>query len=123
MQTGPHDGRPAARPVGWLRHGNPPADLTSVPPRRWLIGAVVAAVLSLVGGVVAAPTSITIDGTKGGRIFDGIGAISGGGGNSRLLIDYPEPSRTEILDYLFKPRYGAALQILKVEVGGDTNST
>ncbi len=58
-----------------------------------------------------------------GRTFDGIGAISGGGGNSRLLIDYPEPHRSQILDYLFKPGYGAALQILKVEIGGDTNST
>ncbi|MFD1047425.1 galactosylceramidase, partial [Kibdelosporangium lantanae] len=45
------------------------------------------------------------------------------GGNSRLLIDYPEPQRTQLLDYLFKPSYGAALQVLKVEIGGDTNST
>ena len=43
-----------------------------------------------------------------GRTFDGVGAISGGGGNSRLLIDYPEPQRSQILDYLFKPGYGAA---------------
>ncbi|HEV2342967.1 MAG TPA: RICIN domain-containing protein [Actinocrinis sp.] len=71
----------------------------------------------------AATTSITVDGTSAGRTFDGIGAISGGGGNSRLLIDYPEPERSQILDYLFKPGYGAALQILKVEIGGDTNST
>jgi hypothetical protein len=52
-----------------------------------------------------------------------VGAISGGGGNSRLLIDYPEPERSQILDYLFKPGYGAAVQILKAEIGGDTNST
>ena len=71
----------------------------------------------------ATTTAITIDGTKGGRTFDGIGAISGGGGNSSLLADYPEPQRSQILDYLFKPGYGAALQILKVEIGGDTNST
>lgn len=71
----------------------------------------------------AVTTGITIDGNGTGRIFDGIGAISGGGGNSRLLIDYPEPYRSQILDYLFKPGYGASLQILKVEVGGDTNST
>src|SRR6185312_7745102 len=58
-----------------------------------------------------------------GRTFDGVGAISGGGGNSRLLIDYPEPERSQILDYLFKPGYGASLQILKIEIGGDTNST
>ena len=70
-----------------------------------------------------AATSITINGTGTGRALDGIGAISGGGGNSRLLIDYPEPERTQLLDYLFKPSYGAALQMLKIEVGGDTNST
>jgi O-glycosyl hydrolase len=70
-----------------------------------------------------AADSVTITGTGTGRVFDGVGAISGGGGNSRLLIDYPEPYRGQILDYLFKPGYGAALQILKVEIGGDTNST
>jgi Glycosyl hydrolase family 59 len=71
----------------------------------------------------AVTTNISINGTGTGRTFDGIGAISGGGGNTRLLIDYPEPYRSQILDYLFKPGYGADLQILKVEVGGDTNST
>ncbi|MFL6127296.1 ricin-type beta-trefoil lectin domain protein [Actinophytocola sp.] len=81
-----------------------------------------------VGGVIGATpaqaaTSITINGASGGRTFDGVGAVSGGGGNSRLLVDYPEPQRGQILDYLFKPGYGAALQILKVEIGGDTNST
>ncbi|WP_424533187.1 RICIN domain-containing protein [Sphaerisporangium viridialbum] len=70
-----------------------------------------------------AATSITINGGSGGRTLDGVGAISGGGGNSRLLIDYPEPQRGQILDYMFKPGYGAAVQILKVEIGGDTNST
>src|SRR4051794_8433859 len=68
-------------------------------------------------------TDITVDGSGAGRTFDGIGAISGGGGNSRLLINYPEPQRSRILDYLFKPGYGASLQLLKVEIGGDTNST
>jgi hypothetical protein len=67
--------------------------------------------------------SVVIDGQATGRAFDGLGAISGGGGNSRLLHDYPEPYRTEILDYLFKPGAGASLQILKVEIGGDGNST
>jgi hypothetical protein len=71
----------------------------------------------------SAATTITINGTATGRTFDGVGAISGGGGNSRLLVDYPEPQRSQLLDYLFKPGYGAAMQILKVEVGGDTNST
>ncbi|HEY2516771.1 MAG TPA: hypothetical protein VGI39_38135, partial [Polyangiaceae bacterium] len=75
------------------------------------------------GAGSGASATLTLDGTGTGRAFDGIGAISGGGGNSRLLLDYPEPERTQILDYLFKPGYGAALQILKVEIGGDTNST
>jgi len=77
----------------------------------------------LVASPSQAATTITINGTGAGRTFDGIGAISGGGGNSRLLIDYPDAQRSQILDYLFRPNYGAALQILKVEVGGDTNST
>ncbi|GAA1245912.1 ricin-type beta-trefoil lectin domain protein [Kitasatospora nipponensis] len=68
-------------------------------------------------------TSVTVDGAGTGRTFDGVGAVSGGGGNSRLLSDYPEPQRSQILDYMFKPGYGAALQVLKVEIGGDTNST
>jgi hypothetical protein len=83
----------------------------------------VAAFLSLARPLRAQTTSITLDGTKSGRTFDGVGAISGGGGNTRLLYDYPEPQRSQILDYLFKPGYGAAIQVLKVEVGGDANST
>lgn len=68
-------------------------------------------------------TNIHIDGADTGRTFDGVGAISGGGGNSRLLIDYPAKQRNQILDYLFKPGYGASVQILKLEIGGDANST
>ncbi len=71
----------------------------------------------------ATTTTVAVNGASAGRAFDGIGAISGGGGNSRLLVDYPPAERTAILDYLFKPGYGADLQILKVEIGGDTNST
>ncbi len=88
-------------------------------------GVVLAAggLLCAVGDPARAAASISINGSSGGRTFDGVGAVSGGGGNSRLLIDYPEPQRGQILDYLFKPGYGADLQILKVEIGGDTNST
>ncbi|MFD8600452.1 ricin-type beta-trefoil lectin domain protein [Kitasatospora sp. NPDC059646] len=103
--------------------------------RRALGRAAVAVPLLLSGTLVAAQaptpalaattvtTAITVDGSKSGRVFDGVGAASGGGGNSRLLIDYPEPQRSRLLDYLFKPGYGAALQSLKIEIGGDTNST
>ncbi|HLR93902.1 MAG TPA: discoidin domain-containing protein [Jiangellaceae bacterium] len=65
--------------------------------------------------------TIEIDGEGDGRTFDGVGALSAS--SSRLLVDYPEPERSQILDYLFEPNYGASLQILKTEIGGDTNST
>ncbi|WP_263368869.1 glycoside hydrolase family 30 protein [Edaphobacter bradus] len=84
-----------------------------------------ALLLSLsLSGVVAngQQTNVVLDGTSTGRVFDGIGAVSAGA-SSRLLIDYPEPQRSQILDYLFKPGYGAALQRLKVEIGADVNST
>lgn len=45
------------------------------------------------------------------------------GGSSRLLIDYPEPYRRQVLDYLFKPGVGASFQHLKVEIGAGINST
>src|SRR4051794_20879499 len=66
--------------------------------------------------------NVVLDGASPGRTYDGIGAASAGA-SSRLLIDYPEPYRSQILDYLFKPGYGAALQHLKVEIGADVNST
>ncbi|MCZ4125359.1 ricin-type beta-trefoil lectin domain protein [Streptomyces sp. H39-S7] len=75
------------------------------------------------GPAQAATTTISVDGSQGGRTFDGIGAISGGGGNSRLLTDYPAAQQAQILDYMFKPNYGANLQLLKLEIGGDANST
>src|SRR5437867_958905 len=74
--------------------------------------------------VLAADTTnqtVTIDGQSRGRAFWGIGALSAGA-SSRLLIDYPEPQRSQVLDFLFKPRFGASLQQLKVEIGGDTQS-
>jgi Glycosyl hydrolase family 59/Ricin-type beta-trefoil lectin domain/Glycosyl hydrolase family 59 central domain/Concanavalin A-like lectin/glucanases superfamily len=98
--------------------------------RRWVapgLGVALTAAWCVAGApappAAAATTTITVNGTQGGRTFDGIGAISGGGGNTRLLTDYPATQQQQILDYLFKPGYGADLQILKVEIGGDTNST
>ena len=74
-------------------------------------------------GANALAQTITIDGAGAGRTYDGIGAVSGGGGTSPLLRDYVEPQRTQILDYLFKPNYGAALQEVYIEIPGDGNST
>eukprot|EP00928_Gymnodinium_smaydae_P066647 TRINITY_DN49621_c0_g1_i1.p1 TRINITY_DN49621_c0_g1~~TRINITY_DN49621_c0_g1_i1.p1 ORF type:complete len:812 (-),score=82.98 TRINITY_DN49621_c0_g1_i1:457-2892(-) len=57
-----------------------------------------------------------------GPLFEGVGGVSGGGGSSRLLFDYEERFRSDILDLLFKPKFGASLHHLKVEIGceGDT---
>lgn len=79
------------------------------------------AMLCAVTGANAA-IRITIDTASAGRTFEGLGAASAGA-SSRLLIDYPEPFRSDILDYLFKPYFGAGFQHLKVEIGGDVNST
>ncbi len=70
-----------------------------------------------------ADQTVDIQGNAGGKRFDGIGAVSGGGATSVLLKDYPEPQRSQILDLLFKPDFGAAMSALFVEVPGDGNST
>lgn len=113
------------------RHSEPRGHLGV---RRATVGAValaVAAGMTLAVTVVPAPQSragtghpevITVDGRDAGKVFDGVGAVSAGG-SSRLLVDYAEPERSQILDYLFKPGYGASLQMLKVEIGGDVDAT
>jgi len=67
-------------------------------------------------------TTITLNAKDKGRVFEGIGAVSAGA-SSRNLIDYPQKQRAEVLDFLFKPKFGAAFQHLKVEIGGGENST
>lgn len=89
----------------------------------WLSLSILLLSFVVTAGVMAQSTAVFIDGGGSGRLYDGIGGLSGGGGTSRLLWDYPAEQRNEILDYLFKPDYGASLQILKVEIGSDANST
>jgi hypothetical protein len=72
--------------------------------------------------VFAEARSITLDGRGPRRTFEGLGGLSAGAG-SRLLFDYPEPERSQLLDFLFKPNFGAAFHQLKVEIGGDVNLT
>ena len=57
-----------------------------------------------------------------GPVYDGIGGIVSNG-ETRLLYDYPEPVRGQILDYLFLPSFGLSSQLLKVEIGSDAQST
>ena len=66
-------------------------------------------------------TLVVIDADDTGLMYQGAGAISAS--STRLLYDYPEPERSRILDYLFSPAYGGAMQLLKVEIGSDMNST
>ena len=44
-------------------------------------------------------------------------------GAARLLLEYPEPTRSQILDVLFSPSMGTRWQGLKVEIGGDVESS
>ncbi|XP_022606171.1 galactocerebrosidase isoform X2 [Seriola dumerili] len=74
-------------------------------------------------GLCSSDTYVLDDNAGLGRVFDGIGGLSGGGATSRLLVNYEEPYRSQILDYLFKPNFGASLHILKVEIGGDAQTT
>merc|ERR1719440_1546743 len=68
------------------------------------------------------PQQLTLDVHAHGQAYDGLGGVSAGTG-PRLLIDYEEPTRSHILDLLFKPSFGASVQILKVEIGGTGDST
>lgn len=66
---------------------------------------------------------ILLNGNAGGKRFDGIGVVNGGGATSVLLKDYPEPQRSQILDMVYKPKFGASVSALLVEIPGDGNST
>jgi galactosylceramidase len=67
--------------------------------------------------------TITLNGEAGGKRFEGIGLVNGGGATSVLLKDYPEPQRSQILDLVYKPKFGASISALLVEIPGDGNST
>ena len=69
------------------------------------------------------PQQITISAYDTGKQFDGIGAVNGGGATSVLLKDYPEPQRSQIMDMVYKPMFGASVSSILVEVSGDGNST
>lgn len=64
---------------------------------------------------------LTADGP--GKLFEGMGVVNGGGATSVLLKDYPEPQRSQILDLVYKPRFGASVSALMAEIPGDGNST
>ena len=55
--------------------------------------------------------------------FDGVGGLSGGGATSTFLMAYDDPIRSEIMDWMFKPGFAGSLDILKVEIGCDDETT
>lgn len=79
-------------------------------------------VMLLIVCSINAQTTITLSAKDNGRGFEGIGAVSAGA-STRNLVDYPEKQRSEVLDFLFKPKFGAGFQHLKVEIGSGENST
>lgn len=72
---------------------------------------------------VSSVRSIRLDGNTGGKRFDGIELINGGEATSVLLKDYPEPQRGQILNLVYKPKFGASVSALFVEIPGDGNFT
>ena len=86
-------------------------------------------VIVVLSALLVAPVDATattpyyIDDSLGpGRVFDGIGGVSAGG-STALLPMYEESLRNQVLDLLFKPSFGASLQVLKVEIGSEAQAT
>ncbi len=120
-RPGPAGETPAPLPEQLRQEMWPTGRLLTIPQRirvlcRWM------ALLLLLCEAGAATSIVELDPASGGRVFEGIGAVSAGA-STRLLVDYPEPQRSQILDFLFKPKFGAGFQHLKVEIGSGENST
>jgi galactosylceramidase len=116
---------------GRFRFRMNPRNLFSWSNQRFLFGrqpgiamlALICVIWSGAHSFALADQTVNLNGDAGGKRFDGIGAVSGGGATSVLLKDYPEPQRSQVLDLLFKPKFGASMSALLVEVPGDGNST
>jgi len=52
----------------------------------------------------------------------GVGGLSANAA-ARLFLEYPPAIRDQLLDLMFLPSGGAAWQLLKVEIGGDVESS
>lgn len=67
-------------------------------------------------------TRISILKDSSSSLFYGIGGVTSNG-MTKLLTEYKEEYRNDILDFLFKPFFGASFHHLKVEIGSDANGT
>eukprot|EP00756_Hemistasia_phaeocysticola_P049603 Hpha_TRINITY_DN24121_c0_g1::TRINITY_DN24121_c0_g1_i1::g.9830::m.9830/K01202/GALC; galactosylceramidase len=70
----------------------------------------------------ASGRDVVIDVGTLGAEFDGVGGVSAGTG-PRLLVDYEEPMRSDILDFVYLPKFGAGVQVLKIEIGSGVTSS
>ena len=95
-----------------------------------LLRPLVALVVAAAAALAPAAASYLVADSLAGPVWDGVGA-SFTGASARLVVEYEEPWRSQILDSLFAPSCepstsgtfkGAALQILRLEIGGDANS-
>ena len=66
--------------------------------------------------------TVNIDGNREFRTYMGWVWFNSSG-TSKLLKDYPANQQSDILDFLFKPKLGASLQLVKNEIGADSNSS
>ena len=69
------------------------------------------------------PPVLVLSDAQRGRVFEGVGGISGGGATSRLLEDYPDAKVSALYDALFSPQAAAAFQVVKVEIPADSDTT
>jgi galactosylceramidase len=70
---------------------------------------------------LAAAAPLPIAAEQCGRTYEGIGALLNS--DAPWLTAYPPKQLAEILDILFLPQWAAAMQVLKLEIGGDGHST
>ena len=61
----------------------------------------------------AASLRFPVDFSHRGSPYHGLGGCSGGGATSRTLYDFPDPQRTQVLDWLFSPGGAMATQLLR----------
>jgi hypothetical protein len=73
------------------------------------------------GGVGPGGVAVLNASAPGRKVY-GIGGLAAIGG-ARLIYEYAEPVRSQILDLLFSPTGGTAMQILKTEIEGDMDSS
>ena len=77
-------------------------------------------VLPLLLAVAQGPSPsqrVPISSSECGRMYEGIGGLLNS--DAPWLRAYPQQQLSDILDILFLPKFAGALQVLKLEVGGE----